>query len=79
VLQIADAAAGNAVETWQTTMSRRDIRLLFLYAEESRYVSPVERVTGHKVKAFISRIDTNADVACEMFVLHPETPSLESS
>jgi uncharacterized protein YbcI len=56
----------------------RDIRLLFQYAEESRFVTPVERITGRKVKAFISGIDTNADVACEMFVLHPET-SAESS
>ena len=51
----------------------RDIRLLFQYAEESRFVIPVERITGRKVKAFISGIDTNADIACEMFVLHPET------
>ncbi len=57
----------------------RDIRLLFQYAEESRFVAPVERITGRKVKAFISGIDTNADVACELFVLHPETPPLESS
>src|ERR1700734_2351416 len=53
----------------------RDIRLLFQYAEESRFVTPVERITGRKVKAFISGIDTNADVACELFVLHPETSS----
>jgi uncharacterized protein YbcI len=57
----------------------RDIRLLFQYAEESRFLAPVERITGRKVKAFISGIDTNADVACELFVLHPETPTLESS
>jgi uncharacterized protein YbcI len=57
----------------------RDIRLLFQYAEESRFVTPVERITGRKVKAFISGIDVNADVACEMFVLHPETPPPEGS
>lgn len=57
----------------------RDIRLLFQYAEESRFVTPVERITGRKVKAFISGIDTNADIACEMFVLHPEAPSPESA
>jgi uncharacterized protein YbcI len=53
----------------------RDIRLLFQYAEEARFTDPVERITGRKVKGFISGIDTNADVACEMFVLHPETGS----
>jgi uncharacterized protein YbcI len=53
----------------------RDIRLLFQYAEESRFTEPVERITGRQVKAFISGIDTNADIACEMFVLHPQTTS----
>jgi uncharacterized protein YbcI len=57
----------------------RDIRLLFQYAEESRFVAPVERITGRKVKAFISGIDTNADIAVEMFVLHPEMPALEDA
>src|SRR3978361_552870 len=46
----------------------RDIRLLFQYAEESRFTEPIERITGRNVKAFISGIDTNADIACEMFV-----------
>jgi uncharacterized protein YbcI len=54
----------------------RDIRLLCQYAEESRFTAPVERITGRKVRAFISGIDTNADIACEMFVLHPETTSV---
>jgi uncharacterized protein YbcI len=54
----------------------RDIRLLFQYAEEARFTEPVERITGRKVKAFISGIDTNADVACELFVLHPEPSSV---
>jgi hypothetical protein len=52
----------------------RDIRLLFQYAEKSRFMAPVERITGRRVKAFISGIDTNADVACELFVLHPGPP-----
>ncbi len=53
----------------------RDIRLLFQYAEGARFTEPVQRITGRQVKAFISGIDTNADIACEMFVLHPETGS----
>src|ERR1700709_1907820 len=53
----------------------RDIRLLFQYAPETRFAEPIERITGRKVKAFISGIDTNADIACELFVLHPETSS----
>ncbi|HEV7806273.1 MAG TPA: Na-translocating system protein MpsC family protein [Solirubrobacteraceae bacterium] len=50
----------------------RDLRLLFQYAEVARFCAPVERLTGRKVRAFISGIDTAADLATEMFVLHPE-------
>lgn len=49
----------------------RDLRLLFQYAELSAFCEPVERLTGRKVRAFISGIDTEADLATEMFVLHP--------
>jgi uncharacterized protein YbcI len=49
----------------------RDIRMLFQYAETSRFTEPIERITGRQVRAFISGIDTNADVASEMFVLEP--------
>jgi uncharacterized protein YbcI len=49
----------------------RDLRLLFQYAELERFCAPVERLTGRKVRGFISGIDTVADIACEMFVLHP--------
>ena len=51
----------------------RDVRMFFQYAEEARFVAPVERITGRKVRAFISGIDTNADVASELFVLEPDT------
>ncbi len=49
----------------------RDLRLLFQYAELEVFCEPVERLTGRKVRAFISGFDTVADVASEMFVLHP--------
>jgi uncharacterized protein YbcI len=49
----------------------RELRLLFQYAETAAFCEPVERLTGRKVRAFISGIDTFVDVACEMFVLHP--------
>jgi hypothetical protein len=35
------------------------------------FCAPVERLTGRKVRAFISGIDTAVDVCTEMFVLHP--------
>jgi uncharacterized protein YbcI len=49
----------------------RDIRMLFQYAETSRFTEPIERITGRRVRGFISGIDTNADIATEMFVLEP--------
>lgn len=49
----------------------RDLRLLFQYAEVDAFCEPVERLTGRKVRAFISGIDTHADLATELFVLHP--------
>jgi uncharacterized protein YbcI len=49
----------------------RELRLLFQYAERQRFCAPIERLTGRRVRAFISGIDTEADVATEMFVLDP--------
>jgi uncharacterized protein YbcI len=50
----------------------RDLRMLFQYAEVFEFCEPVERLTGRKVRAFISGIDTHADgLATEIFVLHP--------
>jgi uncharacterized protein YbcI len=49
----------------------RDLRLLFQYAELDAFCEPIERLTGRKVRAFISGIDTIADLATEMFVLQP--------
>jgi len=50
----------------------RDLRMLFQYAEVDVFCEPVERLTGRTVRAFLSGIDTEVDVATEMFVLHPE-------
>jgi uncharacterized protein YbcI len=49
----------------------RDLRLLFQYAELATFCEPVERLVGRKVRAFISGIDTKADLATELYVLHP--------
>ncbi|MDX6678578.1 MAG: hypothetical protein QOE31_2630 [Solirubrobacteraceae bacterium] len=50
----------------------RDLRTLFQYAEIGRFCEPIERLTGRRVRAFLSGIDTDADVATEMFVMHPK-------
>jgi uncharacterized protein YbcI len=49
----------------------RELRLLFQYAEVQAFCAPIERLTGRVVRSFISGIDTEADIASEMFVLHP--------
>jgi uncharacterized protein YbcI len=51
----------------------RDLRIFFQYASVRDFCEPVERLTGRKVKAFHSSIDTEADgMSTEVFVLHPE-------
>lgn len=51
----------------------RDTRMFFQYATVAEFCEPVERLTGRKVRAFISGIDTNADgLSMETFMLHPE-------
>jgi uncharacterized protein YbcI len=49
----------------------RELRLLFQYAAVGSFCAPVEQLTGRKVRAFVSGIDTELDLATEMFVLHP--------
>jgi uncharacterized protein YbcI len=51
----------------------RDLRMVFQYASVKEFCEPVERLTGRKVKAFHSSIDTEArGMAVEVFVLQPE-------
>jgi uncharacterized protein YbcI len=50
----------------------RETRMFFQYASVREFCEPVERLTGRKVRAFISGIDTEANgLATETFVLHP--------
>jgi uncharacterized protein YbcI len=50
----------------------RETRMYFQYATVREICEPVERLTGRKVRAFISGIDTQVDgLSVETFVLHP--------
>lgn len=49
----------------------RELRQLFQYAEKAAFCAPIEQLTGRTVRAFVSGIDTEADLATELFVLHP--------
>jgi uncharacterized protein YbcI len=50
----------------------RDLRVHFQYLREDDFVQTVERITGRKVRAFVSGIDTKRDVASELFFLEPQ-------
>jgi uncharacterized protein YbcI len=50
----------------------RDVRLFFQYAREKDFRDLIENATGRRVRAFISGMDTRADVACEVFYLQPQ-------
>ena len=50
----------------------RDTRMFFQYATVREFIEPIERITGRKVRAFLSAIDTEVDgLSIEMYVLHP--------
>jgi uncharacterized protein YbcI len=50
----------------------RDLRMFFQYASVREFCDPVERLTGRKVRSFVSGMDTEANgLAVELFVLHP--------
>lgn len=51
----------------------REQRMFFQYASVRDFCEPIERLTGRKVRAFLSALDSVGDgVASEMFVLYPE-------
>lgn len=56
----------------------RDNRTFLQYATVAEFCTPVERITGRTVRAFISGVDTVEDVSTETFVLHPEGSSAPS-
>ncbi len=50
----------------------RETRQFFQYASVREFCEPIERLTGRRVRAFISGIDTEVDGLCvETFVLYP--------
>ncbi|HWT94673.1 MAG TPA: Na-translocating system protein MpsC family protein [Solirubrobacteraceae bacterium] len=50
----------------------RETRMFFQYASTKELCEPIERLTGRKVRAFISGMDTVVDgLSVELFVLHP--------
>jgi uncharacterized protein YbcI len=51
----------------------RETRMFFQYATLREFCEPVERITGRRVRSFLSGIDTEVDgLSMETFVLHPD-------
>jgi uncharacterized protein YbcI len=50
----------------------RDVRLFFQAAREDDFREAIEQLTGRRVRAFVSGIDTREDVSSEVFYLAPE-------
>jgi uncharacterized protein YbcI len=50
----------------------RELRALFQHAAEPTFCAAVEEITGRKVIAFTSGMDTKVDLSTEHFVLEPE-------
>ena len=53
----------------------RDTRMFFQYATEEQFIGAVEEITGRKVRAFVSGVDTENDVSSELFYLEPANSS----
>jgi uncharacterized protein YbcI len=51
----------------------REMRMFFQYASAGDFTQAVELTLGRRVDSFISGIDTNTDVACEVFTLAPKS------
>jgi uncharacterized protein YbcI len=49
----------------------RDVRMFFQHAREDDFREVVERITGRRVRAFVSGMDTKQDVSSELFYLEP--------
>ena len=49
----------------------REIRMFFQHAAEQDFVDAVEQITGRKVRAFVSGMDTSQDVSSEVFYFEP--------
>lgn len=49
----------------------RDVRMFFQHSSEEQFREVAEDLTGRKVRAFVSGIDTEKDVSTEVFYLEP--------
>ena len=55
----------------------RELRLYFQYAGEEDFIDAIEQITDRKVRAFVSGMDVQRDVATEVFYLEAAGTSFE--
>lgn len=53
----------------------RDTRMFFQHASDKQFRGTVERITGRKVRAFVSGVDVEQDLSSEIFYLEPNGTS----
>jgi uncharacterized protein YbcI len=53
----------------------REIRMFFQHAAEKEFVETVERISGRRVRGFVSGMDTHQDISTEVFYLEPQAAS----
>ena len=66
--------AGQNLVSMSEHQRLHDIRTFFQHAHEQEFRGRVEQITGRKVWAFVSGIDTRQDVSSEVFYLEPVGP-----
>jgi uncharacterized protein YbcI len=49
----------------------REMRLFLQHAREEDFRAAVERITGRRVRGFLSGTDTAGDISCEVYYLEP--------
>jgi uncharacterized protein YbcI len=49
----------------------RDTRMFFQYASKDTFCEAVERITGRRVRGFVSGLDAANDISTEIFYLEP--------
>jgi uncharacterized protein YbcI len=71
---------GNSLTPVERTMREmgeearlRDIRMMFQHATEPKFRELIESITGRKVIGFMSGIDVQNDLSCEVFTLEPQS------
>jgi uncharacterized protein YbcI len=56
----------------------RQTRLAFQVAMREEFIGTVEKATGRKVRAFLSQVHFDPDVAAEIFLLEPDGAKADS-